>query len=156
MIRGAAAIIFFLCSMQASAACNLPLIAGEYSLFLKWDDTGYEGAVVGKLDVASGGRAVLRGAKLTYRNQYGNLTNREGSAVGRMGIAPQCTGVLELSLTDRNLEAEVAVVSANFAISGGRVDTTMSGLANVDIKLPGDQVLKSKLLGSLILQRLNL
>ena len=156
MTRVAVALILFLSSMHVGAACNLPLISGEYSLFLKWDDPTYEGAIVGKLEIASGGRSVLRGAKLIYRDRFGKLINREGSAVGRMGVAPQCTGFLELSMTDRDLASEVAVISAEVVIAGGRSTTQISGIAQADIKGPGNQIVVSNLLAPVRLEKINL
>ena len=72
-----------------------------------------------------------------------------------MGVAPQCTAVLEFSVTDRSLGSEVAAISANLAVAGGRVDTQLVGLARVDIFGPGEVTIIRNLIGPARLDRVN-
>ena len=138
----------------AHAACSMAQIAGDYALMINWSDAGQDGFISGKLEVNTGGRAVLRGAQLTYK-EGASLVNREGSATGRIGVAPLCIGELDLSFVHRASNSEVAEISTTLVVGGDRLSPSIQGAAAIDIKdpAPNNVYTKRNLLGRLSLQK---
>ena len=146
--------LFFIAS-AASATCSVAQLAGNYSALLSWIDSGREGFITGMLEVKPGGGAVLRGASLTYLDGT-QLVQREGSAVGRLGIARQCTGTLDLKFNDRASNSEVALISGSVSVAGGRTNPSLQGSMIVDIKnpAPNNVFVRRNLLGRLNLDKI--
>ena len=144
----------FVVSAAASAECTTSQISGDYSALVNWEDAGTDGFITGILEIRAGGGAVLRGARLTYLDGA-NLVERVGSAVGRIGVARQCTGFLELSFTDRDSDSEVAIINGNVLISGNQVRPGIGGSAVIDIKnpAPNNVFVRRDLLGQLSIQK---
>lgn len=140
----------------AHASCSTAQIAGDYALMLNWSDAGQDGFISGRLEINTGGRAVLRGAQLTYKDGA-SLIKREGSATGKIGVAPLCIGKLELSFVHRASNSEVANVSTTLVVGGDRFAPLIQGAAAIDIKnpAPSNVYFKRNLLGQLSLQKTN-
>lgn len=140
----------------AYAACSTAQIAGDYALMINWSDAGQDGFISGKLEINTGGRAVLRGAQLTYKDGA-SLINREGSATGKIGVAPLCIGELQLSFVHRESNSEVANISTTLVVGGDRFAPLIQGAAAIDIKnpAPNNVSYKRNLLGQMSLQKTN-
>ena len=138
------------------AACNTAQIAGDYALMINWSDAGQDGFISGKLEINTGGRAVLRGAQLTYKDGA-SLIKREGFATGKIGVAPLCIGELELSFAHRASNSEVAKISTTLVVGGDRFSPSIQGAAAIDIKnpAPNNVSYKRNLLGQVSLQKTN-
>ena len=157
MNRWIFAILLLVATGNAHAACSVPQIAGDYALMLTWLDSGREGFISGRLELSAGGRAVLRGAKMTYVDGS-SLITRDGSATGKIGMAPQCTGYLELTFVHRDSNSQVAAIDGSLVAAGDRSSVSMTGMASVAIRnpAPNNVTIKSNLLASMTMQRINL
>ena len=137
-----------------SADCTTSNISGNYSALFTWEGDGADGFITGALEIRSGGGVVLRGARLTYRDGS-NLVERVGSAVGRIGVARQCTGFMELSFTDRDSDSEVGIINGSIVVSGNRLRPQIDGSAVIDLKdpAPTNVFVYRDLLGRLTIQK---
>jgi len=138
----------------ARADCSVSQLSGNYAFFVSWIDAGREGFMSGKMELSAGGRAVLRGARLSYKDNSG-LVLREGFATGKFGVAAMCTGYLEIEFTDRDADAKIASLTGDIVVSGSRVDPDIQGASRLTIKAlpPSLQVIRTDLLGRLSMRR---
>lgn len=157
MNRWIFAIFLLVTAGNAHAACSVPQIAGDYALMLTWLDSGREGFISGKLELSGGGRAVLRGAKMIYFDGS-SLITRDGFATGQIGVAPQCTGYLELNFVHRDSNSTVAIIDGPLVAAGDRSSVSMTGMASLAIRnpAPNNVTIKSNLLARMTVQKANL
>ena len=139
-------------SVGGHAECGTPQIAGDFALSSEWIYQGRDAYMTGKLEVSPGGRAVLRGGRLIYQDGD-ELVLRVGSAVGKIGVAPQCTAVLTLTFDERSTASEVANLEGNLVVSGDRALPVIVGTSLISIKQPGlNNYYARDLLGAVVLR----
>ena len=80
---------------------------------------------------------------------------RVGSAVGKIGAAPQCAAVLSLTFDERSLASEVANLEGNLVVSGDRALPVIVATSLISIKRPElNNYYGRDLLGTVVLRRI--
>lgn len=149
-------ILFIVRTDSVSADCSTPLVAGDYSMEMEWRDSFDGGHLLGKLELGASGNAVLRGARLLYKNSFGRVTEVEGFARGQFGMAQMCTGFLNLSLTERSSNSVVGEIETYIVASGDRVDTNLSGFGSASITVSDSITRREGLFVSVSLKKMRL
>lgn len=151
-------LMILLCSGLSSgtvrADCGTPVMAGDYALSSVWTYKGQDAFLTGKLEVSSSGRVVMRGGRLTYQDGA-RLVTHLGSAAGRLNVWVQCTGVLNITVTERDAWEEVAKMEANLVVSGDRSSALLEGTLLVSMKQPGlGGYFARDLLGTMVVRKI--
>lgn len=135
-----ACVALFSCAIStpAFADCNTGLMAGDHALYVRWQNAVTTGTVSAKAEIRANGRIVLRGARVTYFENAtgGEPVRHEGYGAGTIALAPQCTGLLSIGITERSSGSDVVKIDANVIVSGNRQDPSVKGGALMDILYP--------------------
>lgn len=125
-------------SATAVADCSTRIMAGDHALFMQWDNGETTGTIFAKAEIKANGRIVLRGAKVNYFENANSsvIVKREGYGEGSIGLAPLCTGVVKLTITERSTYTKVVDLEANVMASGTAQDPLVRGVASVNVFRP--------------------
>lgn len=137
--------VFLLCCLSLYAAlaaprsaladCSTRIMAGDHALFMQWSNAETTGTIFAKAEIKANGRIVLRGAKVNYfetTNPYA-IFKRDGYGEGSIGLAPLCTGVVSLTITDRATYTEAIDLEARIMASGSASEPFVKGVASVNV-----------------------
>lgn len=122
----------------AIADCSTRIMAGDHALFMQWSNTETTGTIFAKAEIKANGRVVLRGAKVNYFENANSsvVVKREGYGEGSIGLAPLCTGILKLEITERSSYTKVVDLEASVMASGTALDPLVRGVASVNVFRP--------------------
>lgn len=128
-------------SGTALADCSTRIMAGDHALFMRWSNAETTGAIFAKAEIKTSGRVVLRGAKVNYfeTDNPSSIVKRDGYGEGSIALAPLCTGIVKLTITDRASVSEVVKLEATVMASGAASDPLVKGVASVDLYNPYPQ-----------------
>ena len=124
--------------VTAVADCSTRIMAGDHALFMRWSNAETTGTIFAKAEIKTSGRVVLRGAKVNYfeTDNPSSIVKRDGYGEGSIALAPLCTGIVKLTITDRASVSEVVKLEATVMASGAASDPLVKGVATVDIYNP--------------------
>ena len=122
----------------ALADCSTKIMAGDHALFMQWSDGETTGTIFAKAEIKANGRIVLRGAKVSYFDNANSsvIVKNEGYGEGSIGLAPLCTGVVKLTITERSTYTKVVDLEASVMASGTAQDPLVRGVASVNVFRP--------------------
>lgn len=122
----------------ALADCSTKIMAGDHALFMQWSNGETTGTIFAKAEIKANGRIVLRGAKVSYFDNANSsvIVKNEGYGEGSIGLAPLCTGVVKLTITERSTYTKVVDLEANVMASGTAQDPLVRGVASVNVFRP--------------------
>ena len=124
--------------VNAVADCSTRMMAGDHALFMQWNNGETTGTIFAKAEIKANGRLVLRGVKVNYfetANPYA-ITEKDGYGAGSIGLAPLCTGVVSLTITDRTTTTKAIDLEARIMASGSASDPFVKGVASVNVFSP--------------------